>query len=74
MGEVYRARDKNLGRDMALKVSPETLSHDAERMARFQREGDVLAMGWQNDGRIIAPGWPTKVTLWRFYPGSSDKK
>jgi eukaryotic-like serine/threonine-protein kinase len=43
MGEVYRARDAKLGRDVALKVLPEAFAHDAERMARFQREAKVLA-------------------------------
>jgi serine/threonine protein kinase len=43
MGEVYRARDSKLGRDVAIKVLPETFARDADRMARFQREAKVLA-------------------------------
>jgi eukaryotic-like serine/threonine-protein kinase len=43
MGEVYRARDSKLGRDVAIKVLPEAFARDAERMARFQREAKVLA-------------------------------
>src|SRR5215469_1110528 len=43
MGEVYRARDPKLGRDVAIKVLPETFARDADRMARFQREAKVLA-------------------------------
>src|SRR5574337_743091 len=43
MGEVYRARDTRLGRDVALKVIPEVFAKDAERMARFEREAQVLA-------------------------------
>ena len=43
MGEVYRARDSKLGRDVALKVLPAAFASDPERMARFQREAQVLA-------------------------------
>src|SRR6266699_4077113 len=43
MGEVYRARDATLKRDVALKVLPATFLRDHERMARFQREAEVLA-------------------------------
>jgi eukaryotic-like serine/threonine-protein kinase len=43
MGEVYRARDTKLSRDVALKVLPEAFGRDGDRMARFQREAKVLA-------------------------------
>ena len=43
MGEVYRAKDSKLGREVALKILPEAFSRDADRMARFQREAKVLA-------------------------------
>ncbi len=43
MGEVYRARDTTLKRDVALRVLPAALLRDPDRMARFQREAQVLA-------------------------------
>jgi Tol biopolymer transport system component/predicted Ser/Thr protein kinase len=43
MGEVYRARDTKLKREVALKVLPEVFAGDPDRMARFQREAEVLA-------------------------------
>src|SRR5215471_2206497 len=43
MGEVYRARDTNLGRGVAIKVLPEAFAQDPERVARFEREAKTLA-------------------------------
>jgi serine/threonine-protein kinase len=43
MGEVYRAREANLNRDVAIKVLPDTFARDAERVARFRREAQALA-------------------------------
>ena len=43
MGEVYRATDTRLGREVAIKVLPEALTQDEERLARFEREARALA-------------------------------
>ena len=52
MGEVYRATDTKLNRDVALKVLPEAFAADRERMARFSREAQVLA--WLNHPNIAS--------------------
>src|SRR6202162_6200715 len=43
MGEVYRARDSRLGREVALKVLPESFSRDADRLRRFEQEARAVA-------------------------------
>src|SRR5437667_4134992 len=43
MGEVYRARDTTLGRQVAIKILPDAFAADSERMARFEREAKTLA-------------------------------
>ncbi len=43
MGEVYRAEDTNLSRDVAIKVLPEQFTQDPQRLARFEREAKLLA-------------------------------
>src|SRR6516164_4191285 len=43
MGEVWRATDTKLSRDVAIKILPEAFAQDSDRMARFQREAQVLA-------------------------------
>jgi serine/threonine-protein kinase len=64
MGEVYRARDTKLNRDVALKILPDTFSSDPDRLARFRREAQVLAAlnhpniaaihGFEDSGRTHA--------------------
>ena len=64
MGEVYRARDTNLSRDVAIKVLPENLAGDPDRLARFEREARTLAtlnhtniaqiFGLETSGRVRA--------------------
>ena len=43
MGEVYRATDTNLGRQVAIKVLPASVAADVDRLARFEREAKTLA-------------------------------
>jgi serine/threonine protein kinase len=51
MGEVYRARDTRLGRDVAIKVLPEGFTRDPDRIARFEREAKALAsLNYRNMG------------------------
>ena len=53
MGEVYRARDTKLDRDVAIKVLPESFAADPDRVARFEREAKTLAsLNRPNIGQI----------------------
>jgi serine/threonine protein kinase len=53
MGEVYRARDTKLGRDVAIKILPQVFTSDPERLARFEREARMLAaLNHSNIGAI----------------------
>jgi len=55
MGEVYRARDPKLRRDVALKVLPDAFARDPDRLARFTREAHVLAS--LNHSNIASTYW-----------------
>src|SRR3954465_2619626 len=69
MGEVYKARDTKLDRDVAIKILPDALAQDPERLARFEREAKVLAsLNHPNIAQIygvedralvmeLVPGW-----------------
>src|SRR5580700_8227170 len=68
MGEVYRGRDTKLNRDVAIKVLPAAFAQDAERMARFQREAQVLAaLNHPNIAQIY--GMEESALVMEFVPG-----
>src|SRR5580704_14547011 len=55
MGEVYRAKDTKLDREVAIKILPSALAQDPERLARFEREAKVLAsLNHPNIGQVYA--------------------
>ena len=57
MGEVYRARDAKLDRDVAIKVLPESFARDPERLSRFEREAKTLAaLNHQNIAHVYDAG------------------
>jgi protein kinase-like protein len=62
MGEVYRARDTKLNRDVALKVLPEAFALDSDRLARFKREAQVLA----------SPNHPNIAAIHGFEDGPAE--
>ncbi len=70
MGEVYRARDTKLNRDVALKVIPAAVAQDADRMARFQREAQVLAaLNHPNIAQIY--GMEGAALVMEYVPGDT---
>jgi serine/threonine protein kinase len=72
MGEVYRARDTKLKRDVALKVLPEVFAKDFERMMRFQREAEVLAsLNHPNIAHIY--GVEDRALVMEFAEGESPR-
>jgi Tol biopolymer transport system component/predicted Ser/Thr protein kinase len=72
MGEVYRAKDTKLKREVALKVLPEAFAGDPERMARFQREAEVLAsLNHPNIAQIY--GIEERALVMELVPGKTLK-
>ncbi len=68
MGEVYRAHDPKLNRDVAIKVLPAAFAQDAARMARFQREAQVLAsLSHPNIAAIY--GMESNALVMEYVPG-----
>src|SRR6202034_3883069 len=74
MGEVYRALDTKLKREVALKVLPDFFASDPERMARFQREAEVLAsLNHPNIAQIygVAESDKARALVMELVPGES---
>ena len=72
MGEVYRARDARLGRDVALKVLPDLFAGDPDRLARFKREAQLLAA--LNHPNIAAILRTRRVQMGRRRSSSSSSR
>jgi len=73
MGEVYRATDTNLKRQVAVKVLPATVAGDAERLARFQREAEVLAPSAEPVALVVPDGnWRQAWKVRSRVPGLKD--
>jgi Tol biopolymer transport system component len=72
MGEVYRAKDTKLGRDVAIKVLPRVLAEDPERLARFEREAKILAsLNHPNIAQIY--GLEDRALVMELVPGETLK-
>jgi serine/threonine protein kinase len=64
MGEVYRALDTKLGREVAIKVLPSTFAVDPDRLARFEREARLLAsLNHPHIAQIYGPKWSISLVL-----------
>ena len=71
MGEVYRAKDPKLGRDVAIKVLPAAFSADKDRLARFEQEAQAAAQLVELSSISLRTGssWPCRsISLQRFPP------
>ncbi len=74
MGEVYRARDSRLGREVAIKVLPDVFTKDPERLARFEREARLLAsLNHPNIGTIhgLEESDGTRFLVLELVPGET---
>lgn len=74
MGEVYRARDRKLDREVAIKVLPALLAQDRDRLARFEREAKVLAsLNHPNIAQIygLEENGETRALAMELVPGST---
>ena len=76
MGQVYRAKDTKLGREVAIKVLPESLAQDPDRLARFEREAKVLAsLNHPNIAQIygVDESSGTRALVMELVPGQTLK-
>ena len=64
MGEVWRARDSKLGRDVAIKVLPAALSADKDRLARFEQEAQAAGALNHPNILVIKSANPTVILNW----------
>src|SRR5689334_11291957 len=70
MGEVYRARDPQLDREVAIKVLPVALAQDPARLARFEREAKVLA-ALNHPNIAMIHGWEGHAIVMELVEGST---